>query len=53
MTNQKDTKSIWKHLRTAIKKTSDKSLPDNLEINGQQDTNSQDIAFKLNDYFET
>ena len=52
MTNLKDTKSIWKHLRTANKKTStcDNALPDELEINGQQYTNSQDIAFKLNDY---
>ena len=53
VTNLKDTKSIWKHLRTANKKTSacDNALPDKLEINGQQYTNSQDIAFKLNDYF--
>ena len=53
MTNLKDTKSIWKHLRTANKKTSacDNALPDELQINGQQYTNSQDIAFKLNDYF--
>ena len=53
MTNLKDTKSIWIHLRTANKKTSacDNSLPDELEINGQQYTNSQDIAFKLNDHF--
>ena len=53
MTNLKDTKSIWKHLRNANKKTTacDNSLPDELEINGQQYTNSQDIAFKLNDYF--
>ena len=53
VTNLKDTKSIWKHLRSANKKTSacDKALPDELEINGQQYTNSQDIAFKLNDYF--
>ena len=53
VTNLKDTKSIWKHLRTANKKTSacGNSLPDELEINGQQYTNSQDIAFKLNDYF--
>ena len=53
VTNLKDTKSIWKHLRTANKKTStcDNALPDELEINGQQHTNSQDIAFKLNDYF--
>ena len=53
VTNLKDTKSIWKHLRSANKKTSacDNALPDELEINGQQYTNSQDIAFKLNDYF--
>ena len=53
MTNLKDTKSIWKHLRTANKKANacDNSLPDKLEINGQQYTNSQDIAFKLNEYF--
>ena len=53
VTNLKYTKSIWKHLRTANKKTSacDNLLPDELEINGQQYTNSQDIAFKLNDYF--
>ena len=53
VTNLKDTKSIWKHLRTANKKTSacDNSLPDELKINGQQYTSSQDIAFKLNDYF--
>ena len=53
VTNLKYTKSIWKHLRTANKKTSacDNSLPDELEINGQQYTNSQDIAFKLYDYF--
>ena len=53
VTNLKDTKSIWKHLRTANKKTSacDNALPDELEINGQKYTNSQDIAFKLNDYF--
>ena len=29
----------------------DYSLPDKLEMNGQQYTNSQDIAFKSNDYF--
>ena len=53
MTNLKDTKSIWKHLRTANKKTStcDNALPDELEINGQQYTISKDIAFQLNDYF--
>ena len=54
MTNLKDTKSIWKHLRTANKKSAcDNALPDELEINGQQYTTriSQDIAFKLNDYF--
>ena len=53
VTNLKDTKSIWKHLRTANKKTSacDNALPDELQINGQQYTNSQDIAIKLNDYF--
>ena len=27
------------------------NAPDELEINGQQYTNSQDIALKLNDYF--
>ena len=42
VTNLRDMKSIWKHLRTASKE---------LEINGQQYTNSQDIAFKLNGYF--
>ena len=53
MTNLKDTKSIWKHLRTANKNTNacDNILPNELEINGQQYTNSQDIALKLNDYF--
>ena len=53
VTNLKDTKSKWKHLRTANKKTGacDNALPDELEINGQQYTNSQDIAFKLNDFF--
>ena len=54
MTNLKDTKSVWKYLRTANKKTSacDYALPYELEINGQQYTNSQDIAFKLNSISE-
>ena len=41
-----------KHIRTANKKTRacDNALPDELEINGQQYTNSQDITIKLKDY---
>ena len=49
----KDSKTIWKHLRTATKTSnpSSNTLPDELIINDQKFSNSEDIAFKLNNYF--
>lgn len=49
----KDTKTIWKQLRNATNGSSSPQniLPDELIVDGDTFTNSQDIAFKLNDYF--
>ena len=53
VSNLKDSKTIWKHLRTATKTSnpSSNTLPDELIINDQKFSNSEDIAFKLNNYF--
>ena len=52
VTNLKDTKAIWQHLRTANKPNiSTSSLPTELNIDNEQITDSRDIANKLNEYF--
>ena len=53
VSNLNDSKTIWKHLRTATKTSnpSSNTLPDELIINNQKFSNSEDIAFKLNNYF--
>ena len=53
--NTKDSKFIWKHLRSINSPTtnSSKTLPDELIINGQKITNSENVAAKLNDYFSS
>ena len=50
---QKDTKTIWKHFRSYTKKTDStlKTLPDELKINDETYSDSQNIASKLNEYF--
>ena len=53
--NTKDSKFIWKHLHSINSPTtnSSKTLPDELIINGQKITNSENVAAKLNDYFSS
>ena len=53
--NTKDSKFIWKHLRSINSPTtnSSKTLPDELIINGEKITNSENVAAKLNDYFSS
>ena len=50
---QKDTKTIWKHFRSYTKKTDStlNTLPDELKINDETYSDSQNIASKLNEYF--
>ena len=49
----KDTKIIWKHFRSYTKKTDStlNTLPDELKINDETYSDSQNIASKLNEYF--
>ena len=51
--NSKDTKHIWAHLRTVNgdSKPSGKQLPDELIIDNERVTKSEDVAQKLNQYF--
>ena len=51
--NSKDTKHIWAHLRTVNgdSKHSGKQLPDELIIDNERVTKSEDVAQKLNQYF--
>ena len=52
VTNLKDAKAIWQHLRTVNKSNiSTNSFPTELNIDNEQITDSRDIANKLNDYF--
>ena len=51
--NSKDTKRIWAHLRTVSGdiKPSGKQLPEELIIDNEKITKSEDVAHKLNTYF--
>ena len=51
--NSKDTKHVWAHLRTVNEdlKASNKRLPEELIIDTDSITNSEDISQKLNKYF--
>ena len=53
ITNSKDTKTIWKHLRTATNDSisSQNSIPDELCVDGKTYTSSEEVAFRLNNYF--
>ena len=53
ITNSKDTKTIWKHLRTATNDSisSQNSIPDELCVDGKTFTSSEEVAFRLNNYF--
>ena len=53
VSNSKDTKHIWAHLRTVNgdTKASSKHLPQELTIDNKTFTKSEDIAHKLNSYF--
>lgn len=49
----KDTKTLWKHLKSVHNgsTSSSKTLPDELVIEGEHFTDSQTIASKFNEYF--
>ena len=51
--NSKDTRSIWQHFRKVNNKNncSNSNLPDEITINDERYTSSEDIASKLNHYF--
>ena len=53
ITNSKDTKSLWKHLRdvTNGSKTAPSNLPQKLIIGNETITESEAVASKLNKYF--
>ena len=53
ITNSKDTKSLWKHLRdvTNGSKTASSNLPQKLIIGNETFTESEAVASKLNKYF--
>ena len=53
--NLKDSKTIWKHLRTVNSKSnaSRNSLPEELIINNEHITSSINIANKMNEYFSS
>ena len=55
VTNTKDPKFIWKHLRAANGKgqTSSNKLPSELRINNESFTDTETIATKLNTYFSS
>ena len=51
--NSKDTRTIWQHFRKVNNKNncSNSNLPDEITINDERYTSSEDIASKLNHYF--
>ena len=51
--NSKDTRTIWQHFRKVNNKNncSNSNLPDEIMINDERYTSSEDIASKLNHYF--
>ena len=51
--NSRDTRAIWQHFRKVNNKdnSSNSSLPDEIIINDERYTSSEDIACKLNNYF--
>ena len=53
VTNSKDPKFIWKHLRSTIKKSETlfNKLPSELKLNDEIISDSESVAFKLNVYF--
>ena len=53
LTNSKDTKSLWKHLRDVNNggKTASSNLPETLIIGNETITESEAVASKLNKYF--
>ena len=55
VTDHKDTRSIWQHIRTTKNnsKTSLNVLPDELNIDSKVLKDSRDIASKLNEFFTT
>lgn len=55
VTNFKDTKTIWKHLRTVNggPTASTSMLPDELIVDNERFSTSESIASKLNEYFSS
>ena len=53
ISNNKDSKFIWQHLRSvnANKKTSSNNFPEELIVNDEKITSSEDIAAKFNHFF--
>ena len=53
ISNSKDSKFIWRHLRSVSdnKTVSSSNLPDELIINDETFTGSENVATKLNEYF--
>ena len=55
ISSRKGTRTLWKHFRSCTNKgnSSQNSLPEELKVNGETYTDSEDIAFKLNEYFSS
>lgn len=55
VTNSKNTKSIWQHLRKVNNKDngSDRNLPEEIIIDNERYSNPEDVATKLNEYFSS
>ena len=55
VTNNQDTKSLWKQIKSIQNDAnkSSKTLPDQLNIDGEMITDSHEIASKLNKFFTT
>ena len=55
VTDHKDTRAIWQHIRSAKNNTMEtgSALPDTLSFDNQLETDSHKIACKLNEYFTT
>ena len=53
VTNSRDTRTIWQHLRKATNKAnaSNKRLPDEINIDNHKYTSPKDVATQLNEYF--
>ena len=53
VTNSRDTRTIWQHLRKATNKanTSNNRLPDEINIDNHKYTSPKDVATQLNEYF--